>query len=392
MDKSKLREIVQNGESSSIEFKAEISDTEKLAKEIVSLLNLKGGTVLIGVSDEGEIVGIQDEKTLKETVMNTCRDSVNPSIIPFYEKIVLDDKTVIVLTIPPGIDKPYCVLKHNRKTYYIRVGTTVREATRDELKRLYQASQQIHYDEAPVYNSSLDALDEKRLNEYFSTCRFINLSRMSLEEKTNILVNARLLVRIEEDKVVCSAGGILLFAEEPEKFLYQSGIQFVHYKGTDSSDELINRKVFNKTLPENIQDVTDALKMSLPAASKIEGIRREDEVIFPDEVIREAITNACIHRDYTILGAKIRVFLFDDKLVVRSPGLPPNTVTVENMKIGYAVHRNHLLIKFIHDYHFAEGLGLGIPFILRTMKKISGKEPEISIEGEETVITLFKKT
>lgn len=388
MERSKLEEIIKNGENSGIEFKVEIEDTEDLAKEIVAFLNLKGGIILIGISDNGEIIGT--EKDLEEWIMNVCRDLVSPPIIPFYEKIFHNNKTVIIITIPQGIDKPYCVFKNNRKTYYIRVGTVKREASREEIRRLYQASGQIHYDILPVHNSLPKDLVEERINEYFKDYRNVDIQNITYDEKIRILTNSGILINTEQG-IVCSVGGVLLFGREPEKFLSQSGIIFAHYKGCDISDELIDRKDFNKTLVENIQDVCSAVKLNVPVPSKIIGLKREEEIFYPEKVVRESVVNACIHRDYTIYGAKIRVFLFDDKLIIRSPGVPPNTITIENMKIGYSVPRNPMLLKFMFDYHFIEGLGRGIPMIIKTMKEISGIEPEIKIEGEETIVTLYRK-
>lgn len=388
MDQNKLLEIIKNGESSGVEFKEFLTDTDNLAQEIVAFLNMKGGLVLIGVADDGSITGAVDD--IEETIMNVCRSKVQPSIIPFYEKNVFDGKTIVILTIPQGIDKPYCFFKSDRKTYYIRVGTTKREATREELRRLYQESALIHYDTLPVHNSLPADLNAGQIEEYFTVYRQMNFVHFSEEEKTRLLINAGLLVNTDKN-MVCSVGALLLFGKEPDKFLYQSGITFAHYKSADVSDELVDRKAFNKTLVENIQNVCDAVKFNTIASSKITGIKREDEIVFPEKAVREAVVNACVHRDYTIFGAKIRVLLFNDRLVVRSPGLPPNTLTIENMKIGYPVHRNPLLVKFISDYPFFEGLGRGVPMIIKVMKEASGKEPDIRKEGEEIVVTLYKK-
>ncbi|PIZ32183.1 MAG: histidine kinase, partial [Candidatus Altarchaeum sp. CG_4_10_14_0_8_um_filter_32_851] len=309
--------------------------------------------------------------------MNKCRDVIKPEIIPFYEKVFVDGKTVVVLEVN-GIDKPYYLFKNNKKTYYIRVGTTVREATREELRRLFQASGSIHYDENLVYNSSLEDIATDKVTEYFENFRGMAFENLPEEEKENILINSKILTN-GEDKILCTVAGILLFGKEPAKFLSQSGIMFAHFKGREISGELIDRKELNKTIAENIRNICEIIKLNLKHSSKIEGLERVEKEEIPERVIREAIANACIHRDYTIYGAKIRVFMFEDRLEIRSPGIPPNTVTVDNMKTGISVYRNPVIVKFINDYHLAEGMGRGIPMIIREMKKISGKEPKIEI-------------
>ncbi|MDI6730033.1 MAG: ATP-binding protein [Candidatus Altarchaeum sp.] len=147
-----------------MEFKETLTDKLPIEKEIVAFLNLMGGKILIGVSDNKMIVGV-DEKELKnieEKIMNKCKSVVKPEIIPIYETVFVDGKYVIVLEVR-RIDKPYYVFKDDRKTYYIRVGTTEREATMEELGRLFQASWMIYYEENPVYDSSIKDLPRDKI-------------------------------------------------------------------------------------------------------------------------------------------------------------------------------------------------------------------------------------
>lgn len=385
----KVKESIKNGESSYVEFKEKFTDNLEIAKEIVAFLNLRGGKIFIGVSDDGKIVGVDEKeiKNIEERIMNICRSVVQPEIIPVYEKVKINGKFISILEVN-GIDKPYYVFKNNRKTYYIRVGTTVREATRDELRRLFQASGLVHYDESPVYDSSSEDIAMDEVTEYFEKFRGIGFKNLPEEEKINILINTKILTQYE-DRITCTISGILLFGKEPAKFLTQNGIIFAHFKGTEISEELIDRKEINKTIVENIKETCKIIRLNIMHSSKIKGIERIEKEILPERVIREAIANSCIHRDYTIYGARIRTFMFDDRLEIRSPGAPPNTVTIENMKAGVSVYRNPIIAKFINDYRLTEGMGRGIPMIMREMKKIAGREPKIEIIGEETILTIY---
>ncbi len=392
MDAEKLKEIIRNGESSTLEFKETLTDKLPIEKEIVAFLNLRGGKILIGVSDNKVIVGV-DEKELKnieEKIMNKCRSVVKPEIIPIYETIFVDGKYVIVLEVR-GINKPYYVFKDNRKTYYIRVGTTEREATREELGRLFQALGMIYYEENPVYNSSIKDLSMDKITEYFEKLRGVMFENLPEEEKINILINSKILTN-RDDKILCTVSGILLFGKEPTKLLSQSGIIYEYFEGNEISGHLIDRKELNGTIVENIINICKIIKLNLQRSSKIEGLERVEKEEIPERVIRETIANACIHRDYTIYGAKIRAFMFDDRLEIRSPGVPPNTVNVESMKTGISVYRNPIIVRFINDYHLAEGMGRGIPMIIKEMNKISGKEPKIEVlENETNLIIYFPK-
>ncbi|MDI6730032.1 MAG: ATP-binding protein [Candidatus Altarchaeum sp.] len=214
---------------------------------------------------------------------------------------------------------------------------------------------------------------------------------VSEEEKINILINSKILTN-RNDKILCTVSGILLFGKEPTKFLSQNGIIYAYFEGNEISGSLIDRKELNVTIAENIKNICEIIKLNLQRSSKIEGLERIEKEEIPERVIREAIANACIHRDYTIYWARIRIFMFDDRLEIRSPGVPPNNVNVESMKTGISVYRNPIIVRFINDYHLAEGMGRGIPMIIKETNKISGKKPKIEIlENETNLIIYFPK-
>ena len=112
--------IIQSGENFYIEFKEEKVKAKDLGEEIVAFANSEGGTILIGVSDDGNITGITDKK-IEETIMNICRNNIVPNIIPSFEYAIINDKKIVILGIPKGLSKPYSTVDNK---YYIRVGTT----------------------------------------------------------------------------------------------------------------------------------------------------------------------------------------------------------------------------------------------------------------------------
>jgi len=206
MTKIEIQEMIGNGESSGVEFKEEGISSLDLAEEIVAFSNFKGGTILIGVDDEGSISGIK-RRDLEEWVMNICRDMVKPAIIPYYEQVKMDGGQIVaVVRIDQGISKPYYVESHGRKKYMIRVGSTKREATRDELGRLFQEAGIVHYDISPIFGSSIDDLDWQKLKEYFLTTRGVNIEEMK-GRINQLLINTELMVSREE-RVFPTAAGI----------------------------------------------------------------------------------------------------------------------------------------------------------------------------------------
>src|SRR5260370_29256476 len=237
---TELQEIILNGESSGVEFKRSDLEPRKLAKEIVALANLEGGHILLGVDDDGHVIGLsRSVAETEEWVMNICRDSVIPPLIPFWETVVWDaatDTRVGVITIPENApDKPYKARQGGHSITMIRVGTTSREATHEEEARLYQASGMFRYELRPVPGASIADLDLTRLHQYLTSIRQQDAPPLeALPDWEDLLVNVELMTR-DGERTMPTVAGMVLFGSSPRKFLPQSGIRAVAYQGQNKS-------------------------------------------------------------------------------------------------------------------------------------------------------------
>ena len=146
MTKTEFAERIRNGEDSKVEFKRDDVANYALAKEIVAFLNLAGGTVLLGVEDDGSVSGVRRDR-LEAWVAEVARTKIEPPVVPVlaWVRDAEPGRDVLAATVTTGPDKPYARVHNNRKTYYIRVGSTSRESSREELGRMYQASGRLHY-------------------------------------------------------------------------------------------------------------------------------------------------------------------------------------------------------------------------------------------------------
>jgi len=137
VNRTDLREAIRNGEDSTMEFKRDGVANHDLAKELVAFLNLEGGTVLLGVEDDGKISGVERERA-EEWVTELCRVKIEPRVIPVlvWLRNVADGRDVLAITVTRGPDKPYARVHNDRRTYFVRVGSTSREASREELQRM----------------------------------------------------------------------------------------------------------------------------------------------------------------------------------------------------------------------------------------------------------------
>ena len=383
---NELLEIVNNGENFYIEFKEEQIKSKDLGEEIVAFANSEGGTILIGVSDDKNIVGTQDDK-IEEKIMNICRNNVIPNIIPNFEIVETNNKKVVVLTIPKGISKPYYTVDNK---YYIRVGTTKRIASREELLRLFEGNGTLHFDISPVPNTSIRDLNLDIIRDYYLKYNAFDLDEENSDQVERILLNADIL-KILGDEKVCTVGGLLVFGKIPQNILPQNGISFAHFKGTDISDELIDKKVIEGRIQDIAEQTMVSIKNNIRTPSRINELKREEAPSYPLIVLREAIVNCLVHRNYSIYGSKIRIFMFDDRIEFRSPGRLPNTVTIEKMKIGVSFARNPFLVKYMENMRYIDQLGRGIPMIIKSMLSFSYKEPTLTELGEEFILTLYNR-
>ena len=358
-----IQSLIDQGENSSVEFKSSAVRPESLAREIVAFSNSSGGTILIGVDDDGQVTGIKDRENIEEWVTNVVRNNIIPATNPKIYSVQHKEQAVIVVDVTRGQDKPYQTIDGK---FWIRVGSTNRMATKEELSRLFQQAGLVHFDIAPVDETSQQDLDSTKLQEYWSDYYSIDYLRLEDAEQTRLLTNADILVK-SENNIQVSVGGMLIFGKQPQRKLPQSSIQFAVFNGAELTDDLLDKHEVKGTLPEIIQQTKAKIETFLPNPSTIRSMKRDEQVAISGKVLREAIVNAVCHRDYSISNRKTSVYLFNDRLEIASPGRLPNTLNIEKIMTGNSAPRNHFLLKYLDNLKFIDGLGRGVPMIKQEM-------------------------
>jgi len=381
---SEIQSVIKNGENSFVEFKEAAVAPNTLAEELVGFLNGKGGSVLLGVSDNGEVTGIDISRklNLEETVMNVCRNNIIPPVIPEYETIVINEKWISRITVSEGIEKPYRTVQGK---HFIRAGSTKRIASREELVRLHQNAMVLHIDNRPVPGTGIDIIDMEKVKQFFLNVYDIDFKELDDTERKKILLNS-CIVTESDSKNFATITGLLFFAEKKdlffsaiERYFPQAGIQFVAYDN-EEMESIFDRYECFETCPEAIDSVVHKIRLNWKIPSKIQSLKRE-EVNFPEKIFRELVVNAVIHRDYS-LRFKIQIRMFPDRVEIITPGRLLNSVTIEKMKAGISIPRNPLIIKYMQNYRYSDQLGRGVPMILKKLKKMPGFELELKEEED----------
>ena len=406
--KTELVEIIRNGENSGVEFKRDDVRPEAVAKEMASLLNLEGGHILLGVEDDGAVSGLTgDPQEAEQWVMGAARAHVQPAVIPFWEKLRWDDTKVVgVVSLPADSpDKPYKAKRGSAWVTQIRVGSTTRDATREEEARLYQQSGLTRYDLKAVSGASLADLDRRRLVNYFRDIRTQDCPADDDEDGwRRLLINTDLLVE-DRGRAMPAAGALILFGMKPNRYLPQAGIATVAYPGTEKDYNAKERNVLRGPAVALLSRTGEVVEIGVieralefvrrntrVEAWIEEGGRRRDRWDYPLDAIREAVVNAVAHRDYTITVTDIELSIYSDRLEVISPGRLPNTVTVEKIRAGYRASRNELMKEILRDYRYVEATGLGIPRkIIQGMRQHNGTDPDLIEEEDRFTVRLWKE-
>lgn len=158
-----IPELIRNGENSLVEFKNEQAHPDSLAKAVVAFANMQGGTLLIGVEDDGRVSGVSS-KDVEKRLITICRNNITPPIISIIRSVQIEGKTVYQVMIEKGVHKPYKVKTSNK--FYIRAGSVSVEPTNEELIRLFQNGQQLHFEVGSVPGTSVADVDLLRFKVY----------------------------------------------------------------------------------------------------------------------------------------------------------------------------------------------------------------------------------
>jgi ATP-dependent DNA helicase RecG len=388
MDKIKLLDTISIGETEMVEFKQDMPRPERLAKEVVALANRRGGCVFLGVDDNAQICGVSLDPGYKEWIANVGAQTIAPPLPLSCEAVETEQGTVLVIRVPRGFHKPHCVREGQHKcTVYVRHGTTSRPATREEIGSLYQESGEIDFDLSPVSGATLEDLDIALIENYAVSKLGIGLDELPID-LTQQLINWKVLVEQRSERVV-TLTGMLFFGKRPGEFLPQARLWLKRFKGL-TTDRWHPGKEIDAPLPQTIEEALEVIRL-YTVVEEIRGLRRVQEAEYIEEVVREALVNAIAHRNYVRRGMRIRIFIFDDRIEVHSPGPLPNGVTIESMRYGVQVTRNPNIVRYLRAFGYWEGDGLGVPRMIRLCRQNNIREPDFALVGDEVVVTIYSR-
>ena len=404
MTRAELFEILTNGENSGIEFKRDDVRPEQVAKECVAFLNFKGGKVLLGIEDNGDVSGITRENC-QEWIMDTVFGRyLHPRVIPFYEEIKTDQGVVSIITMEQGTAKPYVVRVNEREDVYIRVGDTSRLASREQLMRLLQEGDAVfHMETMPVNGTSLNDVDMERVRWYYE--KFYGALPPAETAISKLLHDLDLAKESAHNNAsMLSIAGLLLFGKRPSQKFPQAGIRIIAYHGEDSDIDSIFDKVIDGPIVSISNEHGDTIKLGLfnQIMDQLQSLLSEESLDkdrltrtrkweYPPEVLREIIVNAFAHRDWTKFNTnKIEIFI--NRIEITNAGALPNTLTLEKVLAGIQYPRNPILVRVLRDLGEMDDRGMGLRRKVIPMLKDKGfPDPRFEPTEDYFKITIYLK-
>jgi ATP-dependent DNA helicase RecG len=351
---------------------------------MAAFANSEGGMIFIGVADDSSVPGLSREDVVRinQLISNAASQHVRSPLAVQTENVRLPEgRIVIVLTVPKGIDKPYF---DKNGVIWLKCGADKRRVnSKEELRRLFQMSDQFHADELPT-KAGIDKLDKLRFRDFLRDFYKMDYPD-SPAELTRLLQNMDLAT--DEGKL--NLAGVLLFAERPEWIKPQFVIKAIRYPGNDIHvSDYIDTEDFSGPMRRMFDDSLAFVMRNLHKVQAGRGVNAPGTPEIPEAVFEELLVNALIHRDY-LVSATIRLFIFDNRIEIISPGHLPNNLTVEKIRAGISNIRNPILVSFVAKgllpYH---GLGSGIK---RALEKWQGIDFTDDREGCLFTATVHRK-
>jgi ATP-dependent DNA helicase RecG len=396
LDRNDLLYLVRGGEDTHLEFKIRLVNTEKIIAEIVAMANAGGGAVLFGVNDQRRLEGLDDPEQVEEQLIDICRNQIKPPILPRIDKVAFDNGARIVVLQVDDRRAPHQTSDHR---YFIRIGSTKREADADEIAALFSRSRVASFEDMPLVRGAIEDVDEALVWSYVRDIEGETFREPTGFPTEGVMRDLKLAVDYG-GSVAPTVAGFLLFARSAaiETALPQGRIAVTRYGGPLSDSPIIEQSVFSGNLTALFDRALGFIKRyadlwdSRPPRQAIQSDSPDairPRANYARDVILEALTNMLVHRDYSMIGTGSRIHIFDDRLEFINP-CRTNGTSKRSIEYGVTLHPNPRLHHVFTSAEYGiESARRGIPALRRAHYGFTRREPRISLLNDEFRLELY---
>lgn len=375
ISESRLFELITNGESETIEFK------EKFDREAIetagALANTQGGFILVGINRQGKIVGTITSKETEKDWVNRISHVSEPTLIPDVQSNRIEEKLVVILSIKEFSQKPVSI----RGRFYRRVGTSNRVMTPSEISEMHMHSLGMTWDATPNHYQKMEDIELQKVMEYVKRTRKTGRRKFHDDKPEDLLNKLNLLL---DDAPSWAA--TIAFGKIPP---IQAKVKCGKIRGTST---IVDDFVVDSPLLDQVDEVMSYMRRVFQLSYSFTGKAKRDEIWeYPMEAVREVVTNAICHRDYSS-PAQTQIKLFDDRLVIWNPGGLPIGMSIKKLldPNHNSVPRNKLIAMLFYDVGLIENYGSGIKKILKDCNRLGFPDPEFE-ETQGGFQVVFRK-
>jgi ATP-dependent DNA helicase RecG len=339
----RLSLVVAEGEGQRVEFKQDVGD---LAPAMVAFANASGGSIFVGLNDQGTPSGLRVTNRFLSQVQDIARNC-DPAVPVSFAR---HGDSVLELAVAEGVDKPY----RCRDGFYLRVGPNSQKLKRNEIRELIVGAGSFHFDELPNRECVFPRdIDQARIK------RFLELAGIVFDGGPDALLLNLDVARRQGERIVLNNAAVLFFAKEPQRFLRESYCTAVRYQGTDRFSVIDRQDIVGDPITI-VEEALRFVKRNIAVETIVTSDARHQEVFdYPLVAVREAITNAVAHRDYHYDASHVYIHIFADRLEIENPGgLPAGLRPAE---LGQrSVRRNRAIADLLFRAKYIERIGSGI--------------------------------
>ncbi|MGB9718803.1 MAG: RNA-binding domain-containing protein [Thermoproteota archaeon] len=356
-----IDELVEAGESEKLEFKKSLAERDEILETITAFSNTRGGTVVIGVDDHGNVIGVDFKKGEIESLENSINQLIEPRVYPDFKIIPYRNRLILKIEVHEGFNKPYFY----RGACYVRRGSVTRRLDRNGI--LEVVSRRVTFDSL-VFEGEYE-ISEELVEDFLKKAREGRRMRIESENIQTVLKKLNLL-----DRGKVRNGALLLFSKECSSHFPQAVIKIGYVEG----DKMVDEALIEGPLQVQLEEAMSFIQKHIRKGYVIKGLERVESWEYPLESVREALVNALLHRDY-FSNSHISVRIEESGIIVENPGELPPPLEIEDLSREHpSIPRNPLISRAFFYMGYFEEWGSGTLRMINSLRSMGLPDPEFS--------------
>ncbi len=355
-----------------------------VAETLSAFANADGGTLLLGVDDDGNVSGVDFPKDRLRVIQYAPKNLIKPPLRANINEISFQGKRLFLFTVNWMPD----VYQLTDGRYLLRIGDSNTPFPADQIELLKSGKRKAIFESRIEPSASWNDISKELVVDFGK--------RIGIDKSPEEISFEYRLIDYDNGNPKFKLATLLLFGKDPLRWHPRCGVDFIKYEGTERKVgrelNIIKRARIESPLVKLVEETYKTIFAQIKERQYLHDLFFVEKFEYPTFAWQEAIVNAVAHRDYSIQGLSIEVWMFDDRIEIRSPGLPPEPVTLERILRRERVHasRNPLIVRVLTDLGYMRETGEGIPRMFEEMEKNGLYPPKIEIVADSLFSVILK--